>query len=482
MDPDRVGHYLQAACAGLGFDIGEVWITSSNSGASTVASIEDKSQNGSAAKKYNRFLQLYTSKSYDDQRCNLLTPQSQKKSPFLRRNGSNGDFDDESSIEKHVLSPRLVDAISTSMQVVWANCQKREGLLGRSDMCLQTAVGMPVAVDSNGNICSVIMFSRYDIKSNEDALEYLQFISRSATTSIPCLLPVIENKSESEQINNRLMQIPTSTGKPSSMPVNLPDGVTARFVSFNDKESNNNAVSDKNLSIEARPSRDVKAAPKDCFGIPMLPSFAEIGYDEEDVTPDPSPISIISDDVFDEASYGVWSTIMENQTKNNNNNKKKEVEVATFSSKADQTQTKPVETSRTQEKVDGFENKSNLTPSSKQSSSSTLSVKLEPILSPRKIEQLEEFITAFLGMSVFDIADVWMPENNDGFGSLTHVSTVTTNSSVSGVIEDFRRISKETTIKSWSGAVGRAFGSGNPVWSSNRVSVIYNIIISFTHH
>ena len=40
MDADRVRSYLQVACAGLGFDIGEVWWMSNDSGeTSTVASI-----------------------------------------------------------------------------------------------------------------------------------------------------------------------------------------------------------------------------------------------------------------------------------------------------------------------------------------------------------------------------------------------------------------------------------------------------------
>ena len=39
MDPERVRAYLQAACAGLGFDVGEVWWTSSENGSSTVAAI-----------------------------------------------------------------------------------------------------------------------------------------------------------------------------------------------------------------------------------------------------------------------------------------------------------------------------------------------------------------------------------------------------------------------------------------------------------
>jgi hypothetical protein len=39
MDPERVRAYLQVACAGLGFDIGEVWWTSNENGSSTVATI-----------------------------------------------------------------------------------------------------------------------------------------------------------------------------------------------------------------------------------------------------------------------------------------------------------------------------------------------------------------------------------------------------------------------------------------------------------
>lgn len=39
MDPERVRAYLQVACAGLGFDIGEIWWTETENGLSTVAAI-----------------------------------------------------------------------------------------------------------------------------------------------------------------------------------------------------------------------------------------------------------------------------------------------------------------------------------------------------------------------------------------------------------------------------------------------------------
>lgn len=35
MDPDRVKAYLQVACTGLGFDIGEIWWSSENNGSSS---------------------------------------------------------------------------------------------------------------------------------------------------------------------------------------------------------------------------------------------------------------------------------------------------------------------------------------------------------------------------------------------------------------------------------------------------------------
>jgi hypothetical protein len=39
MDPDRVRAYLQVACAGLGFDIGEVWWSSNDAGSTALAAI-----------------------------------------------------------------------------------------------------------------------------------------------------------------------------------------------------------------------------------------------------------------------------------------------------------------------------------------------------------------------------------------------------------------------------------------------------------
>lgn len=140
-----------------------------------------------------------------------------------------------SELEKHKLSPQLVDAISKSAQVVWANCQNQEGLIGRSDMRLQTAVGMPVAVDAEGNMCVVVMFSPENLESTDEAMEYLQFISRSATSSsIPCLLPVFD----SNTMRPALMPHPHNDDMSSSV-AHPPDpklgkDITAHYCSVED--------------------------------------------------------------------------------------------------------------------------------------------------------------------------------------------------------------------------------------------------------
>ena len=120
----------------------------------------------------------------------LLSPDSEGRDDETTEAGL---VKSESDSKKHVLSPQLVNAISSTSQVLWANSQTHEGFLGRSDLPLQTAVGMPVAVDGNGNMCVVVMFSPENLQNTDDAMEYLQFISKAATSSsIPCLFPVFD--------------------------------------------------------------------------------------------------------------------------------------------------------------------------------------------------------------------------------------------------------------------------------------------------
>jgi len=91
----------------------------------------------------------------------------------------------------------------------------------------------------------------------------------------------------------------------------------------------------------------------------------------------------------------------------------------------------------------------------------------QPILERVKQDRLEEFASAFLGMSVFDAADIWIPMTGESMDVLSHVTSITTSAG-GDALSNFSLLSEGLAIQSWSGAVGRAFASGNPVWTSNK--------------
>ena len=382
-----------------------------------------------AASRNLKFVQLYTSRAYQNRRSQLVEPDNDDRadddSDALALSGSAGNTRTNSSAEnlqKHVLSPRLVEAIAKTTQVIWANSRKQEGLIGRSDIRLQTAVGMPVAVDDMGNMCVVVMFSPNNIYSSDDAMEYLQSISRSATTtSIPGLLPVFDPK---ESHMKQLAYAGPHYDDEQDMN-SLGDGVTARYVSL-----------DQNAETEVHNVHELIDAPKDTFGIPMLPAFAEIGT--------VSPEGEADLEIFDEASYGIWTTIMD--TLNDDN-------LDVSFGNAMEFGTTEASTAKQNDPFASSELQVNFTDPAAMSES-------------RKV-RLEEFCSAFLEMSVFDLADVWVPVGPDYPDCLRHVTSVT-SSDQNALLEGFRSASACTLIKYWTGAIGRAFSSGNPVWSANR--------------
>jgi len=429
MDPGRVKAYLQVACTGLGFDIGEIWwATDDNDGSSSRLVNMEEGNNGNGNGndgKSLKFVQLYTSKSYENRRQMLVRPaeeENESETALVTANGNGQSRRKRNESEKHVLSPLLVDAISKTAQVVWAHTKKQEGLIGRSDVRLQTAVGMPVAVDGNGNMCVVVMFSPNMIQSSDDALEYLQSISKGATsTSIPAMLPAFDPK-------QGLISLPHHHKNNQMIPLlsdpAMTNGVTTRFVSLDEKTS-------EVLSLpEIHSTRDLTTAPKDCFGIPMLPNASEI----EGTAPNIASESAVSD-VFDEASYGVWSTIMdtpENQVRNGAHQPFGNHGVK----KAEEEDTEPVYTIN------------------------------KPDMPAARRERLEEFAAAFLEVSVFDVAEVWIPvgDDSDYLGQVTSVTSTDTNP----ILNKFVQLTEKIMVKSWSGAVGRAYATGNPVWNADQ--------------
>mmetsp|Transcript_7961 Transcript_7961/g.18600 ORF Transcript_7961/g.18600 Transcript_7961/m.18600 type:complete len:1142 (-) Transcript_7961:12-3437(-) len=498
MDADRVRSYLQVACAGLGFDIGEVWWMQNENGTTSqaVAAIEDSNANISGAittkPPKKRFLQLYTSKAYCNQRSKLVQPHENENdedgsSPELSdsKTGVNDRYAGSSSQQlatlrrsssevslelerEHVLSPRIVEAVTNSTQVVWANCQKSEGLLGRSDVKLQTAIGMPVGVDATGNVWVVVMFSPQNVESSRDAIDYLQYISNSAaSTNIPCLLPVVgkaygedsEDDSSMDSNNNGGMkticngeansndnnqQLSLASIKPHSRPNltrNLADGVMAQFMSFNIKDGVESSAG-LHSSSPGGTINDLQCAPKDHFGIPMLPTSCEMA-------------TLDDHNAFDEASYGVWSTIMNSERH----------QAGTGG---------PAKTSGVRMDIN---NKS----SQRGNMASALAGDQNDMLNVDKMHlikgRLEEFAHAFLGMSIFDLADAWtlasaLPArvtSNDGgthrqLKCLFSVAATEKNPDINYL----RELSGQTYINVGDGAVGKAFSSGYPVWNSVR--------------
>jgi len=430
--------YLQISCAGLGFDIGELWWTSNKDGGSTsaLAAVEEQSDNTGDSKDAGnqklRFVQLYTSKSYEARRPMLIRPADEEENDESSISDGSPSEGGSSEPEKHVLSPTLVDAISKTAQVVWAHTKKSEGLTGRSDIRLQTAVGMPVAVDGDGNMCVVVMFSPNNIQSTDNALEYLQSISRSATSSsIPCLLPAFDPRQGLISLQHHHHSTNEDLPQLSNI---LTDDVITRFVPLDE----NSPTKDRPFSVpEVHSDHDLESAPRDCFGIPMLPAVAELGNPQKAQLQNES-----INDAFDEASYGVWSTIMQT---------------------LDQTDSTLL---NEQQETRNSVNRTDLQLHDSITMIQPFSANDKHFMDIDRQERLEEFASAFLDVSIFDLAEVWLPpmQNSDSLSLISSIKSTDNNTT----LDIFARESKNILIKFWAGAIGRAHSSGNPVWSCNK--------------
>lgn len=443
MDPERIHAYLQAACAGLGFDIGEVWFSSSETGTSTVAAIESRTGMKQSRNRDMKFLQLYTSSSYKSRRNDLLRPESEDipgKGSYMHQNERKkaGANDKENTLSKHVLSPKLVNAIANTAQVVWANCQESEGLLGRSDMRLQTAVGMPVAMDSEGNMCVVVMFSPKNVQSTTDAVEYLKSLSQGATSSsIPCLLPVIDSGAKRLEYNPKKF-----SDWEEHEDIEIAKQKSALALTNRQSHEQQNGYGKKTKEFQ------IADLQSDVFGIPMLPSFALLETEDAQRSANSTPSSddIATANAFDQASYGLWSTIMQNP------------EISTV---VEQIPDNAI-SAATQAQIPLAN------PPQAAAAAAT------PHLHPERKMRLEEFSSAFLSMSVFDIADVWIPPKNSvaDHNIQLHLSFSLLSDEKNSSLIYFRTASEHTIIKGWDGAVGRAFCSGNAVWSANSEIIV----------
>jgi len=307
-------------------------------------------------------------------------------------------------------------------------------------MRLQTAVGMPVAMDSEGNMCVVVMFSPKNVQSTTDAVEYLKSLSQGATsTSIPCLLPVIDSQAKRLEYNPKSF----SDWEKDEIETEKNQSSRLALASAGNRQITNGDITRIGLDRDQNKKEfQLEDLPSDIFGIPMLPSFAELeptADGQRSGNSTPSTEDAATANAFDQASYGLWSTIMQNPEISNVIEQIPDNAI----SEAANAQLPMISTS-------------------------------QPVLHPERKERLGDFGRAFLAMSVFDIADVWIPPKNsvaDQNTHLHHAFSMLSDDTNSSLIY-FTTSSGHTTIKGWDGAVGRAFCSGNAVWSANTETIV----------
>lgn len=118
-----------------------------------------------------RFIQLYTSPTYEDFHSLLVQPDA------ATHGDQNGSGHDE---EKHRFSPIICRGVCDGGHIVWANTRISEGLTGRIDLPLNTAVGVPICSIGN-DLYILVLFAVGLISMTPQAVEYLTTIARAVT-------------------------------------------------------------------------------------------------------------------------------------------------------------------------------------------------------------------------------------------------------------------------------------------------------------
>ena len=113
------------------------------------------------------FLQLHTSPTYEDKHSLLVHPDD-----------TNAHEKDE---ESHVFSPILCRGVCDGGQIVWANTRTLEGLVGRTDLPLNSAVGVPIC-SVGYDLCILLLFAVQSIPMTPNSIEFLLSLARAAST------------------------------------------------------------------------------------------------------------------------------------------------------------------------------------------------------------------------------------------------------------------------------------------------------------
>ncbi|CAM9458546.1 unnamed protein product [Scytosiphon promiscuus] len=156
---ERRQAYLRCVCATLNFDVGEIWSWRNEDHDSSATGDSNEDDGDSANDGPMRFIQLYTSPSFRNQRSKLVTPSEDWEESHI-------------DVSKHKFSPLICEAVRDGGGVVWANTEVQEGLLGRSDLPLRTAVGAPIYTQGR-ELGVLVLFSPSIIQNSASTMEFL---------------------------------------------------------------------------------------------------------------------------------------------------------------------------------------------------------------------------------------------------------------------------------------------------------------------
>eukprot|EP01038_Epipyxis_sp_PR26KG_P008566 gene8566-11573_t len=154
MEPSLIESYLRSTCAVLDFDIGELWCA---------RKMPDE-------KPTLKFLQLYTSPTYEDFHSLLIRPDKSQS-------------DNAQDEDKHRFSPIICRGVCDGGQIVWANTRISDdlsGLLGRTDLPLNTAVGVPIC-SIGFDLYILVLFAIGLNYMTPNAIEYLCSVATAVT-------------------------------------------------------------------------------------------------------------------------------------------------------------------------------------------------------------------------------------------------------------------------------------------------------------
>lgn len=234
---------------------------------------------------------------------------------------------------------------------------------------------------------------------------------------------------------------------------------TPCLLSSEDDVNPSSAASSKSKSkktgVEVMHVHTISAAPKDSFGIPMLPLHSELDFQAakknlgKDILRNngdgsESPESDISADPIDDFDYNVWSTVLDARplSKSYESVEDEAMWLSSYSHPPLAPESPGLPASR-------------LDKGAEESKSYQLNNETR--------ERVEEFIHGFLGLSVFDSADIWYAESGT---ELTQIFTMASETAPQE-FDYFKQI-QATTVKAWDGAIGRALATSNPVWESDK--------------